>query len=413
MAHMLSNAKITLLVSGSIAAYKSAELVRELQRQGAEVQVAMSRAAMEFITPLTMQTLSGKPVYSDLFDEKAEYEIGHISLADRANLILCAPATADSMAKAAHGMADDLLSTVILATRCPVLFVPAMNVNMWNNSITQENVKKLRANGHHVLEPDVGSLACGWTGAGRFPELERIISAAQFALYSKELRGTKVVVTAGPTKESIDPVRYVSNRSSGKMGFALARVAHWLGGEVTLVCGPTEVPVPAGIRTIRVTTAEEMHDAVFSVLHEPLSPNITLQAVYMAAAVSDHKPAITSGEKLKMDKTQGYDLGFKPSIDILQALGKSREKIQNDTETRLVLVGFAAETGEIETMISNARAKREGKKVDMIVANLAEESFGQDSARVWLVNNTGREEEVTLADKHRVAERIIRTSIKL
>jgi phosphopantothenoylcysteine decarboxylase / phosphopantothenate---cysteine ligase len=413
MAHMLSNARVTLLVSGSIAAYKSAELVRELQRQGADVQVAMSRSAMEFITPLTMQTLSGNPVYTDLFDEKAEYEIGHISLADRADLILCAPATADCIAKVAHGMADDLLSTVVLAAKCPVLFVPAMNVNMWNNPVTVENVKTLRRFGHLVLDPDEGALACGWTGAGRFPEQERIINAAQFALYTKELRGTRVIVTAGPTKESIDPVRYVSNRSSGKMGFALARVAHWLGGDVTLICGPTDVPAPAGIRTIRVSTAQEMHDAVFSVLHEPLAPDVKLQAVYMAAAVSDHKPAIISREKLKMNKTEAYDLTFEPSVDILQALGNSRVGIEKETERRLLLVGFAAETGDEESMILNARSKREGKQVDMIVANLAEESFGQDSARVWLVVKTGREEEVSLADKHRVSERIIRASIKL
>lgn len=413
MAHMLSNARITLLVSGSIAAYKSAELVRELQRQGSEVQVAMSSAATQFITPLTMQTLSGNPVFTDLFDEAKEHEIGHISLADRADLILCAPATADCIAKAAHGIADDLLSTVILAAKCPIVFVPAMNVNMWTNKVTQENVEKLKKRGHAVLQPDEGSLACGWVGAGRFPEIEKIINTAQFALYTKELRGTKVIITAGPTKESIDPVRYVSNRSSGKMGFALARVAHWLGGEVTLICGPTDVPAPAGIRTIRVTTAQEMHDSVFSVLHEPLSPDIKLQAVYMAAAVSDHKPSLISKEKLKMDKTQAYDLSFQPSVDILKSLGDSRSAIEKETDTRLLLVGFAAETGEVDNMIISARNKRETKKVDMVVANLAEEAFGQDSSRVWLVVKTGREEEVSLADKHRIAERIIRASIKL
>jgi phosphopantothenoylcysteine decarboxylase / phosphopantothenate---cysteine ligase len=413
MAHMLSNASITLLVSGSIAAYKSAELTRELQRQGSDVRIAMSKSAQEFITPLTLQTLSGNPVYTEMFDVYSEHEIGHISLADKADLILCAPATADCIAKAAHGIADDLISTVLLASRCPVVFVPAMNVNMWRNPVTVENVNKLKKAGYHVLEPDEGLLACGWTGPGRFPEIERIIDAAQYALYTKELKGTKVIVTAGPTKESVDPVRYVSNRSTGKMGYALARVSHWLGGDVTLISGPSDIPTPAGIRTIRVTTAEEMREAVFSVMKEPLKPGITLQAVYMAAAVSDHRPAIVSKEKLKMNKTQGYDLSFVPSIDILHELGSNRKEIEENSDARLLLVGFAAETGDEESMIQSGRGKRESKNVDMIVGNLAEESFGNDNARVWLIGKNGREEEVALADKHRVAERIIRASIKL
>jgi len=413
MAHMLSNASVTLLISGSIAAYKAAELTRELQRQGATVQIAMSKSACEFITPLTLQTLSGNPVYTSLFDLAAEHEIGHISLADKADLILCAPATADLMAKSAQGIADDLLTTVLLAARCPVVFVPAMNVNMWQHPATVKNIVTLRENGAFVLEPDDGPLACGWTGPGRFPEIDRIIDYSQFALFPKSLKGTRVLVTAGPTKESVDPVRFVSNRSSGKMGYAIARVAHWLGGEVTLISGPTNIPSPTGINTIRVSTAEEMKEAVFKEVEKPVNSDTRLQAVYMAAAVSDHRPASFSKDKLKMDKTQGYDLSFVPAIDILSELGMRREEIQNASGARLLLVGFAAETGDEETMIQNARQKREGKNVDMIVANLAEESFGHDSTRVWLIGKTGREEQVAIADKHRIAETLIKASIKL
>lgn len=410
---MLSNSKITLLVTGSIAAYKSAELLRELAKQGADVQVGMSSAACKFVAPLTFQTLSKKAVLTDLFDEKEELEIGHISLADRADLIICAPATADCLAKAAHGIADDLVSTVLLAAKCPILFVPAMNVNMWNNQVTKQNVQKLKDFGSYVLDPEDGQLACGWIGSGRFPEISSIVHAANFVLHSKELKSTKVIVTAGPTIESIDPVRFLSNRSSGKMGYALARVASWLGAEVVLISGQVNLPIPPGIRFIQVNDSTEMKNAVISVLNEKLNENISLQALYMAAAVSDHKPVNVYSEKLKMDKSKGYSLEFEPSADILHSIGDSREDIEKSTGLPLLIVGFAAETGEVEDMLINARKKRDQKKADMIVANLAKESFGNDSSRVWLLSSNGKEEEVTLADKHRIAEKIIKSSLKV
>ncbi|HMO17741.1 MAG TPA: bifunctional phosphopantothenoylcysteine decarboxylase/phosphopantothenate--cysteine ligase CoaBC [Oligoflexia bacterium] len=409
---MISNKHISLLVSGSIAAYKTPELVRELQRHGASVQCALSESACNFVSPLTLQILSQKAVYTDMFDPASEREIGHISLADKADLVICAPASADILAKAAGGLADDLLSTVILASRSPVLFVPAMNVNMWQNRVTQENVTRLRDRGHLVLEPDEGFLACGWTGPGRFPEIERIIIGIEFALSPKELKGTRVIITAGPTRESIDPVRYISNRSSGKMGYAMARVAYCMGADVTLVSGPTALAVPPGIKTINVETAEEMRKAVFESVMAKVETSVALQAVYMAAAVSDHRPSVVSREKLKMDKSQSYDLNFVPANDILFELGSRREEIEKSSGTRLALVGFAAETGDVESMIHHARLKREAKNLDLVVANLAHESFGRDSARVWLISKNGREEEIALADKHRISEKIIRASLK-
>ncbi len=410
---MLSNKRITLLVSGSIAAYKSPELVREFQRHGASVKVAMSKAAQEFVTKLTMQTLSNCQVYSDLFSLDSEREIGHISLADQADVIVVAPASANIIAKVTHGIADDLLSTIVLAAKCPVIFFPAMNVNMWESKVTMDNVSRIRDLGHFVLDPDEGSLACGWSGAGRFPELETIIDAINFTLKTKDLRGTKVVVSAGPTVEKLDPIRYMSNVSTGKMGYAIARVARWLGADVTLVTGPTNIEPPIGVKVVKVESADEMDNAMQEECSRKVGSEIKLQLVYMAAAVSDHRPDKYSSSKIKKDKDAPYDITFSPCPDVLAGLGHSKKEIEKKSGVRLILVGFTAETGKVEDLIKTARDKREKKKCDMIVGNLAEESFGLDTARVWLIPISGKEEELAVQDKHIIADRLIQSTLKL
>jgi phosphopantothenoylcysteine decarboxylase/phosphopantothenate--cysteine ligase len=405
---MLKNSSITLLVSGSIAAYKSAELIRELKKSDANVNVAMSKSACEFITPLTLQTLAGSKVYQDLFDLDSELEIGHISLADKANLILCAPATASILAKAAHGIADDLLTTVILAAKCPIVFIPAMNVNMWEAKVTRNNVAKLRELGHYVLDPDEGSLACGWTGAGRLPETSKIIEFVKTVLSPKPLKGVKVVITAGPTIEPVDPVRFLSNRSSGKMGFALAKTAKMLGADVTLISGPTSLPNPEGVKILNVETALEMEKTVFEEISRKENQKYSRQVVYMAAAVSDHRPKDIAKEKIKKDKNQAYEITFVPSPDILETIGKSRKQVESDSGVPLIIVGFALETCNTSKEILHlAREKLVRKNSDFIVGNLAHESFGGDDARVWIVSKNTSSEEVSRSSKEQVAEKII------
>ncbi len=410
---MFSGLNVTLLVSGSIACFKSVELLRELQRRGSKVQVAMSEGAQEFVTPLTFQSLSGSPVITELFNTHLEHEIGHISLADKADIIICAPSSANVLAKVSHGIADDIISTIVLASRCPVLFVPAMNVNMWKSQVTQDNVKRLRELGHFVVDPDEGPLACGWIGAGRFPELEVIIDAINCTLKSKPLSGTRVVVSAGPTIEKLDPIRFLSNVSTGKMGYAIARVARWLGAEVTLVTGPTNLDEPVGVKVIKVNSADEMAATMHAECTRKVSGDTKLQLVYMAAAVSDHRPDTYSEEKIKKAKDTSYDVTFSPCPDILAGLGNSRQEIEEKSGVRLLLVGFTAETGKVENLIKTARDKRERKKCDMIVGNLAEESFGLDSARVWLIPSSGKEEELAIQDKHIIADQLIKSTLKL
>ena len=277
---MLRKKKIVLGVTGGIAAYKAAELVRELVRGGAEVFVVMTRSAQAFVTPLTFQTLSGNRVATDLFSPLEESEIGHISLADRADALVIAPATANVIGKIAGGIADDLLTTVVMATKAPVLLAPAMNVNMWENPICGENIRRLRDRGYRFLEPATGELACGYEGKGRLPEVSVIVEEIRALLSPQDLRGEAVLVSAGPTQEPFDPVRFLSNRSSGKMGYALARAARRRGARVTLVSGPTALAVPPGVTFLPVRTALEMEDAVLKNL-----PAASI--LIMAAAVSD------------------------------------------------------------------------------------------------------------------------------
>ncbi|MCB0360423.1 MAG: bifunctional phosphopantothenoylcysteine decarboxylase/phosphopantothenate--cysteine ligase CoaBC, partial [Bdellovibrionales bacterium] len=289
MSVMHGGKKITLCVTASIAVYKAAELVRELERAGYEVSVAMSPRATEFVAPLTFETLSHRKVATDFFSLGDAGAIPHIALADSADLVLVAPATADIMAKAAAGLADEIVSAILLATKAPVIFVPAMNVNMWEHPATQANIRTLGNRGMRVLDPDSGDLICGWQGTGRFPEIAAIVAAVDALQTEQDLKGVRVIVTAGPTQEAIDPVRFVTNRSTGKMGYALADVAARRGAEVLLISGPTQLPSPAGVSVAHVSTAEEMHKTVFAASQKS-SANAQRQVIVIAAAVTDHRP---------------------------------------------------------------------------------------------------------------------------
>ena len=348
--------RILLGVTGGIAAYKSADLVRRLRERGAEVQVVMTAAATEFVTPLTFQALSGRPVRTSLWDAAAEASMGHIELARWADRVLVAPATADFIARLAHGIADDLLSTLCLATESPIAIAPAMNRVMWTNAATQANVATLASRGIAILGPGEGGQACGETGAGRMLEPAELAdllldrSPAPLARPVGSLAGRKVVVTAGPTRERIDPVRFITNRSSGKMGYAVAAAARDAGAEVVIVSGPVNLPAPDGVRRVCVETAEQMLAAV----NEELAGTDVFIA---AAAVSDYRPLQVSAEKIK-----------KTSDSLLLALSRAPDILATVAagEPRPFVVGFAAETQNVER---NALAKLEGKRLDMIAAN--------------------------------------------
>ena len=383
-------ARIVLGVSGGIACYKAVELVRLLVKAGFSVQVIMTRGAMEFVTPLTFQTLSGNPVATETFNLTQESEIGHINLADSADLFVIAPATANIIGKIANGIADDLLTTVIMATQAPVLLAPAMNIHMYENPIVQENLRKLGRVGYHLLEPAEGFLACGYEGKGRLPDPEKIAEEIQKLLRKKDLTGERLVITAGPNREPLDPVRYLSNRSSGKMGYALARAALRRGAEVTLVSGPTELEAPAGVRMIAVTTAAEMRDAVNQEF-------AAATAVIMAAAVADYRPVVRADQKIKRGKGP-IELRLEPNPDIVKELGQKK--------AGKLLVGFAAET---EELTANAAKKLSDKNLDMIVANnvaVAGSGFDGDTNIATILDRTGATQSLPLMSKDELADRI-------
>ena len=387
---VLQNKSIVLGISGGIAAYKAAELVRLLVKAGASVRVVMTKNAQEFITPLTLQSLSGNPVSTDTFDLTQESEIGHIRLADTADLILIAPATANILAKLAHGLADDLLSTLLLVTRAPVVIAPAMNVHMYAHPATQENLKTLQRFGHHIIEPAEGELACGYEGKGRLAEPEQIVECVEARLTKKDMQGEQVIVTAGPNCEPIDPVRFITNRSTGKMGFALARIAHQRGAEVTLVSGPTALAAPLGVRLCSVRTALEMQQAVLT--HYPRAT-----IVVSAAAIADYRPAQIATQKLKK-KDGDFSIPLDRNPDMLAGLGR-------DKGNRL-LVGFATET---ENVLQNAERKLRSKNLDMIVANdVTQEGagFAGDTNIVTLLDRTGQQEPLPLMSKDAVAHAV-------
>lgn len=405
--------KVTLIVSGSIAAYKSAELVRELVKSGHDVHVVLTRGGSEFITSLTLQTLSGNPVTKDLFDEAREAQINHIRLADQAELVMVAPASADIIAKIAHGMADDAATTVVLATKAPVLIAPAMNVNMWNNPVTQENVSRLKARGFHFVDPDVGSLACGWEGSGRLAELDALMAGVQRAKRRHDFAGVRIVVSAGPTREAIDPMRFISNRSSGKMGFSIAKNAWLRGAEVVLVTGPSREKIPPGVSLKSVVSAQEMQKEIFQALESKPGDGIKKQYLIMAAAVCDHRPERSASEKIKQKVKQPYTLSLVPNEDILATVSKERSNLEKQAGIPLRIVGFAAETGTEEEILEFAREKMQRKAVDMLVANSIALSAEQDTNEVVLLTPSGGEVKIGVASKENVADKILDTAWKL
>ncbi len=391
MARQLDGKTVVVGLSGGIACYKAAELVRLLVRAGATVRVMMSEAAQQFITPLTLQTLSGHPVATRTFDLTQESEIGHIRLADCADAIIIAPATANILGKIATGLADDLVTTVLLATRAPVLLAPSMNVNMYDNPMVQANLSRLRAGGFRIVDPGEGFLACGWEGKGRLAEPEVLLAEVERALSPHDLCDERVLVTAGPNREPLDPVRFLSNRSTGKMGFALASAAWRRGAEVCLVAGPTTLETPHGVRRRDVTTADEMYQAVAAEFE-------AATLLFMAAAVADYRPARMAQQKLKKGDGR-LVLELDRTVDILSQLAPRKG-------TRIV-VGFAAET---EDVLCNAERKLAEKHLDLIVANDVgrdDAGFAVDTNAVTLIDRSGRRESVELMSKDAVADRIV------
>ncbi len=384
--------QVVLGVTGGIAAYKAVEVLRLLVKAGAEVHVVMTRNAMEFVAPLTFQTLSGNPVHTELFSLVQERDIGHISLADRADLVLIAPATANVVGKAANGLADDLLTTTLLATKAPVLFVPAMNVNMWENPLYQENQARLEKHGYHFMTPVSGDLACGWEGQGKLPDPADIFDYAQDFIGSRDLAGRTILVTAGPTREEMDPVRFLSNHSSGKMGYAIARAARNRGARVILVSGPVQLSPPQKVDFVKVTTALEMLEAV-------LSRSSGADAIVKAAAVADYRPARREHLKVKKGDASEGSISLQRNPDILAELGK----LKGDR----VLIGFAAETNDL---LVNAGKKLAEKNLDMIVANdvsMPGAGFDSDTNVVQFLHRNGQVEKLPEMSKSEVADLLV------
>ena len=384
---ILNGKKIILGITGGIAAYKAIELARLFIKSGASVWPVMTKASANFITPLTLQTVAGNPVARDMFDLTQESRISHIELAEKADIVVVAPATANIIGKVASGIADDLLTTIIMATRAPLLFAPAMNSNMYENKIVQANIERLKKNGCSFIGPEEGELACGYEGRGRLAPVEDIVDAAEECLAPKDLKGEKVLVTAGPTREAIDPVRFISNPSSGRMGYAIARAAKRRGAEVVLVSGPSHLNPPRGVTFIKTTTAEEIAEATMR--HYPQST-----VVIMAAAVSDYRPRISHRKKVKKEEAR-INIELERTQDILKELG-SRKRGQ-------FLVGFALET---ENMLANAKKKLKEKRLDMIVAN-DPGGFDGEITQVTIIESEDTVEHLPPFPKNEVAERIL------
>ncbi len=385
---------VALGVTGCIAAYKAVEVLRGLQKRGVSVRVVMTGHATQFVGPLTFQSISGFPVIAEMFAPTDDPEIKHIQLAQSIDLLLVAPATANTLAKFANGIADDFLSTLYISTTAPVLVAPAMNVEMWAHPATRENVHRLRERGVHFIDPEEGYLACRSVGAGRLAEPDEIVRRAceiiGVAACPQDLRGEHVLITAGPTQEAIDPVRFLSNRSSGKMGFAVAEAALARGAKVTLITGPVSIAAPEGARTISVRSAAEMYEAVRDNLD-----GATM--VVMAAAVADYRPASVHQQKLKKNGS-ALVLDLEPTDDILAA-------VTRESGSRVV-IGFAAET---ENVIENAKKKLEERGADLMVANdvsASDSGFDVDTNRIALVSSEGVV-ELPLLSKREAAERII------
>ncbi len=386
---MLTNKTIVLGVTGSIAAYKAVDLASKLTQAGAEVMVIMTESAMEFVTPLTFRNLTNHPVTTSMWELASEFSVQHVALAEAADVVVIAPATANIIARMAHGIADDALTCTVLATKAPVIISPAMNVNMYENQVTQENLSRLRARGFTIIEPEYGRLASGIMGMGRFPETEKIMSIIkQVVGRSGDLAGKSIVVSAGGTQEPLDPVRFIGNRSSGKMGYAVAEAARDRGARVTLISAPTSLPDPAGIEVIKVGTATEMKKAVDKAVAQT-------DALIMAAAVADFQPVSAAKQKIKK-KNGGLTIELTRTPDIL-----------GEVKGNFIKVGFAAES---EDLVKNATEKVKKKNLDFIVANDitdADSGFGTDTNKVTIIDREGKVEDLPLMTKREVADRIL------
>ena len=376
---MLEGKTVLLGISGSIAAYKIAYLASALKKLHADVHVLMTRNATNFINPITFETLTGNKCLVDTFDRNFQFQVEHVSIAKKADVVMIAPASANVIGKLAHGIADDMLTTTIMACRCKKFISPAMNTNMFENPIVQDNLKTLEHYGYEVINPAVGYLACGDTGAGKMPEPETLLSYIMREIAcEKDMAGRKVLVTAGPTQEAIDPVRYITNHSSGKMGYAIAKAAMLRGADVTLVSGRTAIPVPPFVKTVPVVTAKEMYEAVTAMSSEQ-------EIIIKAAAVADYRPAQVADEKIKK-KEDDMSISLERTDDILKYLGEHKKKGQ-------FLCGFSMET---QNMIGNSRAKLTKKNLDMVAANnvkMAGAGFQGDTNVLTLIT---QEEEVSL-----------------
>jgi len=395
---MLKGKTVLLGVTGGIAAYKAAALASALVKQHAAVEVVMTKNATEFVTPLTFEQLTGRRTMVDTFDRNFSHQVEHISLAERTDLVIIAPATANVCAKLAHGLADDMLTTTVLACRCPKLIAPAMNTNMYENQVTQDNLEILRRYGWDVIEPASGRLACGAVGKGKMPEPEDLLQhILRYLALPHDLAGKKVLVTAGPTQEALDPVRYLTNHSTGKMGYAIAKMAMLRGAEVTLVSGPTSVPYPPFVNVIPIKSAQDMFEAVAAHAAEA-------DYVFKAAAVADYTPASYNDNKMKK-KDEDLSIPLKRTQDILKYLGEHRIPGQ-------VICGFSMET---ENMLENSRAKLEKKNVDMICANnlnVAGAGFGVDTNVITLITKDSCV-ELPLQSKESAANAILDQALLL
>ena len=386
-------ANILVGITGGIAAYKSAELVSLLKKRGHEVRCIMTQASTAFLTPLTLETLSQNPVYTDLFRDQAdpEWAVPHIGLARWAECVLIVPATADFIGKAANGIADDFLSTCLLAVTAPVYFAPAMNDQMYANPIVQRNIDTLKQAGYHMIEPVIGNLACGTTGKGKMASPVEIADAIEPCFYCKDLEGLRIIVTAGPTREKIDPVRYLSNHSTGKMGYAIAKTAACRGAEVTLISGPSNLEAPALVHRISVTSALEM----FSEMQKHYEK---ADIIIKAAAVADYRPSVSEDRKIKK-KEGDWNLVLERNPDILQWLGEHKK--------HQILVGFAAETNDVE---ENALSKLKRKNLDFIVANDLTDKhsgFAKDTNQVVIYGADGSRTKLPVMRKEDVADKIL------
>lgn len=397
---MLKGKKIVLGVTGGIAVYKAVDLVSKLRKQGAEVRVVMTEHAQQFVTPLTFKEISGNAVATSMWNSNQEFNVEHIALANWADVFVVAPATANILAKMAGGIADDLLSTTLLAAQSPIIVCPAMNTGMYLNKLTQENIAKLKQHEITVMEPATGFLACGTSGAGRLPETFEIVEFIKgfFAKRSGDMKSLRVLVTAAGTREALDPVRYVGNRSSGKMGYAIARAAAERGAEVVLVSGPSVLPPPANVKTVQVETTQQMLDACLNIYDD-------MDIVIKAAAVADYRPHEVAEQKIKKKNDDGLTIIMDKNPDILKILGERKGK--------QFLVGFAAET---QNLIANAKEKIRKKNLDMIVANdvtLQGAGFNADTNVVKILFPNGRLLELEQMTKDEVAQELLDTVLRL